>query len=179
MDSSPRPRRLLASSACALAAIICFVPLALALRTGTGHLGQTLFAAAATILAAELAAAAWLLRPRSLRAADATHPPSASAPADATRPSHPDSPPSAPARAQWRPLALLTLLAAVAFLLLGAYAAWQMPELRASTAAAGSRAARGVPFFLGLPLALALAHAAVSWRACRRPPSRGPHPPRQ
>ncbi|OKL52127.1 hypothetical protein [Buchananella hordeovulneris] len=158
MNSSPRPRRLLASSACALAAIICLVPLGLALRTGTGHLGQGLFAAAATILAAELAAAAWLLRPRASRAADAT------------RPSHPDSPPSTPARAQWRPLTVLILLAAVAFLLLGAYAAWRLPELRASAAAAGSRAARGVPFFLGLPFVLALAHAAVSWRACRRPP---------
>ncbi|MDO5080118.1 hypothetical protein [Buchananella hordeovulneris] len=170
MNSSPRPRRLLASSACALAAIICLVPLALALRIGTGHLGQGLFAAATTILALEFGAAAWLLRPRASRAACASHPPSAPVPADATRTSHPDSPPSAPARAQWRPLTVLTLLAAVAFLLLGAYAAWQLPELRASTAAAGSRAARGVPFFLGLPFVLALAHAAVSWRACRRPP---------
>ncbi|RRD44940.1 hypothetical protein [Buchananella hordeovulneris] len=164
MNSSPRPRHLLASSACALAAAVCLVPLALALRIGTGHLGQALFAAATTILAAELGAAAWLLRPR------ASRPPSAPVPADATRPSHPDSPPSTPARAQWRPLAVLTLLAAVAFLLLGAYAVWRLPELRASTAAAGSRAARGVPFFLGLPFVLALAHAAVSWRACRRPP---------
>ncbi|RRD53434.1 hypothetical protein EII12_02060 [Buchananella hordeovulneris] len=166
MHSSPRPRRLLVSGLCMLAATVCLVPLGLALRNGTGHLGQVLFAVAATILAVEFAAAAWLLRPRLLRAADTGRPPSASAPADATHPSHSDSPPSTSARAR-RLLALFTGLTAVAFVLLGAYTAWQLPELRASTAAAGSRAARGVPLLLGLPFALALAHAAVSWRACR------------